>query len=130
MRYAVFSGPEGEETTFEGMFATTKEADIQVESGEDKSGLFYRIVDTLQGTLYTTGAAPLPEAVLTSERDYATVLRPGQGLWLEARNPEGGKVTVHIVHQLVMGNLRVEAMDESDPVADLEPLDEFVVEFV
>lgn len=119
MRYAVFSGPQGEVTNFEGLFNTTKEADIQVEGGED-NGSFYKIVDTELGTVYTT-EGPLPEAELTPDRDYVTRLESGEGTWIEVN----GQYVVRIVIDLPTGGLGVRVLHPGKE--DEQPIDEMLI---
>lgn len=61
--------------------------------------------------------------------DFKVTLRSGEGIWLEVHNPEGKRCLIHIVHQVGVGDVRVEAQNPDAVFEFDEPLGEFTVDF-
>lgn len=127
MRYALFSGPQGAVTNFEGGFDNTKEADEAASKLED-NGNFCHIYD-LQGPglIYSSDDEPLPEVALDSDRDYTVAVKPGQGVWVSATDDKGDTMVVRIGADRLTGMLKVGVFEPGKE--DEVPVEEILVDF-
>ena len=111
----MFSGDEGNETNFEGLYASPDTYGGKVLKLED-SGLFVKVYNLNgPGQVYAT-AGLNPDSTLDVARDYTLKLDRGEGIWITVEDEDGNQLSVKVGIDFPTGALALRAfsVDKED----------------